>query len=207
MEPPPDHPEAQDAELLEMIRAGEPEAFERFVDRFGDQIFGFGYRMCGHREDAREVVQDTLLASYRSLRKLKHHKAMRSWVYRVAANACLMMRRKGKHEPDREISLDEVMPRFKDGALPEIPDVSALPDEELARSELNGIIRQAVDALPPLYRVVLVMRDMDGLSTHEVAEALGVPGSTVKMRLHRARLQARKTIADLAGGTPAGGGR
>ncbi len=180
-----------DEALLEGIRSDAPGAFERFVDLYGDRIYGFGMRVCGEREDARDVAQDTLLQAYRSLKKLEEPRALRSWLYRVAANACLMKRRKGKFEPARELSLDELMPRLDGGA---VPDFRPLPDEEVSRDELREALGRAVAAIPAQYRIVLVLRDMEGLSTRETAEALDVPESTVKMRLHRARLMARERL-------------
>jgi RNA polymerase sigma-70 factor (ECF subfamily) len=199
-----------DSELLEGIRRDEPGAFDRFVDRFGDRIYGFSVRMCGQREDARDVLQDTLLKAYTALKDLRHPEALRSWVFRVAANACLMKRRRGKFESERELSLDELMPGGDGGAGAgaaggrrsiEIPDVAALPDESLERSELAELVQKAVEQVPAHYRIVLVLRDMEGLSTHEASEALGIPETAVKMRLHRARLMVRKELeAALAGG-------
>ena len=87
-----------EAGLLERIRNDEPGAFEQFVESFAERIFGFGVRMCGEREDARDVLQDTLLQAFTSLRQLRHPEALRSWVFRVAANACLMKRRRGKFD-------------------------------------------------------------------------------------------------------------
>ena len=113
----------QDAELLAGIRRDEPGAFERFVHRYGDRIFGIGMHVCGEREDARDVLQETLLQAYRSLKKLKEPRAMRSWLYRVASNACLMKRRKRSGEPDRQLSLDELMPRGRDEAADHHPSV------------------------------------------------------------------------------------
>ena len=197
-----------DFDLLDRIQKEEPGAFERFVDRFGDRIFGFSIRMCGQREDARDVLQETLLKAYTSLKDLRHPEALRSWVFRVAANACLMKRRRGKFEPESEIPLDSLMPGGSGSEsgprAVEIPDASSLPDEELARSELAGIVQKAVAELPPNYRIVLVMRDMEQLSTREVSDALGLPESAVKMRLHRARLMVRKRIETALAGGAAG---
>ncbi len=184
-----------EAELLAGIQRDEPGAFERFVTAYGDRIYGFGMRVCGEREDARDVLQDTLLQAYRSLKELKHPEALRSWLYRVAANACFMKRRKGKYEPEREVSLEELAPKPGEERGVEIPDPAALPDEELARLEIQRRVREAVRDLPPHYRIVLVMRDMEHLSTEETALALGLPISTVKMRLHRARLMVRRTLS------------
>jgi RNA polymerase sigma-70 factor (ECF subfamily) len=187
---------AADRELLERIRSDEPEAFDQLVDRYGDRIFGFGMRMCGEREDARDVLQETLMQAYRSLKGLKHPKALGSWLYRVAANACLMKRRKGKYEPERELSLEELAPGGEAGSLPEIPDLSNQPDDALERSRLREAVRQAVLELPSHYRIVLVLRDMEHLPTREVAGVLDLPETTVKMRLHRARLMVKQRLEE-----------
>jgi RNA polymerase sigma-70 factor, ECF subfamily len=197
----------QDLDLLERIRRDDPEAFERFVERWGSRIYGLGLRFCGEREDAKDVLQDTLIQAYRSLKDLEHPEALKSWLYRVASNACLMKRRKGKYEPDRELSLEELAPRPDEGPGVEIPDPASLPDEDLERDELRRRVRDAIGDLPPHYRIVIVMRDMEHLSTREVSEALSLPETAVKMRLHRARLMVRQRLESLlrqeasAGGT------
>ena len=181
------------AELLSRIRADAPGAFDEFVTRFGGRIYAFGMKFCGEREDAKDVLQDTLIQAYRSLRELEHAEAMTSWLYRVAANACLMKRRKGKFEPEREISLEELLPRPGEAGV-QIPDPAALPHDAAVRAETQVRVQKAIGDLPPAYRIVLVMRDMEQLSTQEVAAALGLEISAVKMRLHRARLMVRKTL-------------
>lgn len=192
---------SDDAVLLKRIRRGDPGAFEAFVDRFGGRILGFGLRFCGEREDAKDVLQETLIKAFHSLKDLRDPGALRSWLYRVAANACLMKRRKGKFAPDRELSLDDLGPLGSEGVTAEIPDASSMPDEELARSELAASLREAIAELPSHYRMVLIMRDMEGLSTREVGEALDLEDSAVKMRLHRARLAVRRRLEmDVAGG-------
>jgi len=188
------------AELLKKIREDEPGAFEAFVDRFGDRIYGFGVRMCGEREDARDVAQDTLLQAYRSLKKLKHPEALRSWVFRVVSNACLMKRRKGNYQTNREIPLDDLMPAEGEDFSATIPDPGPGADEELVLSETREAVRAAIDLLPPHYRMVLLLRDMEHFSTRETADTLDLPESTVKMRLHRARLLVRGELAGLAAG-------
>lgn len=191
--------------MLERIRADAPGAFDEFVSRFGGRIFAFGLRMCGEREDAKDVLQDTLLAAYRSLRDLDRPGAMRSWLYRVAANACLMKRRKGKHEPERELSLEELAPDPESGAAFEIPDPGELPDDAAERSRLKERVAAAIRDLPAPYRIVLVMRDMEQLTTQETAEALGLEISAVKMRLHRARLMVRKSLEAALASAGSGG--
>jgi len=187
-------PAEADTDLLEKIQRDDPQAFDLFVERYGNRLYGFSMRMCGEREDARDTVQETLLQAFLSLKDLREPKALRSWLYRVASNACLMKRRKGKFEPDRELSLEELMPQGGNGAAAEIPDRGDLPDDEVLREEARHAVRQAIESLPPHYRIVLVLRDMEQLSTREVSEALDLPETTVKMRLHRARLGVRQYL-------------
>lgn len=197
----------QDAELLERIRRDDPGAFEAFVERYGDRIYRFGRRMCIDSENAGDVLQETLIAAYRSLKHLEHAEALRSWVYRVAGNACLMMQRKRRRANELEIPLEDLLPSRGDAPALEIPDPADLPDEEASRAQLGERIQRAIGDLPEHYRIVLVMRDIDGLSTKETAEALALEESAVKMRLHRARLMVRKTLeATLSRVGPADGG-
>ena len=185
-----------DTILLEKIRNGDPDAFDRFVDRYGDRIYGFGMHVCGEREDARDIAQDTLLQAFRSLKELKDAGALRTWLYRVASNACLMKRRKSKFAPARELSLEELMPAGPDAASIEIPDTSAMPDQAAERAETQRVVQEAIRELPANYRIVLILRDIEQLSTRETAEALGIAETAVKMRLHRARLRVRNRLAE-----------
>jgi len=189
----------RDRQLLARIEADDPTAFDEFVERYGNRIYGFGLRVCGESEDARDVAQDTLLKAFQSLKQLKEPRALKSWLYRVASNACLMKRRKGKFEPQRELSLEELMPASPEDAQAEIPDDANMPDDELARTETRRAVRAAIDELPPHYKIVLVLRDMEQLTTKETADALALPESTIKMRLHRARLMVRKQLTSSLG--------
>lgn len=189
-------PTAQDDRALaEALIAGRPEAFEPFVRKFAPLIMNFGRRMCGQRDDAEEVLQETLLKAYTSLKDLREPAALTAWVYRVAANACLHMRRRGRHEPERELSLDELLPEpGAGGAPPEVPDWSDIPLDRLLQGELRDQLERAVLSLPATFRVVLVLRDQEGFSTRETAEILGVGEPLVKVRLHRARVAMRKAL-------------
>jgi len=183
-----------EADLLQKIQDGDPRAFDEFVNLYGDRIYGFGLRMCGEREDARDVVQETLIKAFESLKTLKEPKALKSWLYRVASNACLMKRRKGRFEPQRELSLEELMPKGAESVAFEVPDHADLPDDSVARNETRRAVREAIRSLPPHYRIVLLLRDIEQLSTREASETLGLPETTIKMRLHRARLGVRKFL-------------
>jgi RNA polymerase sigma-70 factor (ECF subfamily) len=186
---------SDDRALAEALIAGRAEAFEPFVERFGPLILGFGRRMCGHRDDADEVLQETLMKAYVSLKNLRDPGALKTWVYRVAANACLKMRRRGKGEPKRDISLEEVLPPpGEDGSPPQIADWSGLPLDRLLQGELKTKLDQEILSLPKDYRIVLLLRDQESLSTRDTAEILGVSETLVKVRLHRARLALRKAL-------------
>ena len=192
-----DRDPAQDADrsLASALIAGDPQAFEPFVERFGPLILNFGRRMCGQRDDAEEVLQETLLRAYRSLSRLKDPAALKSWVYRVAANSCMKMRRGGPPRPAVSLSLDTLLSSpGPDGAPADLSDWSGQPIDRLLRSELRGVIEKAILALPKPFRVVVVLRDQEGLSTREVARILGITESLAKVRLHRARLALRRSL-------------
>jgi RNA polymerase sigma-70 factor (ECF subfamily) len=191
-----------DAVLLDRIHRDEPGAFEAFVERYGEPVYRFGRRMCIDAENAGDVLQETLIAAYRSLKNLEHPEALRSWVYRVAGNACLMMQRRTRKADTLEVSLEDLLHSGEEDGTAEIPDMSSFPDEEASRAELTEKIRGAVGDLPAHYRIVLVMRDMDGLTTRETADALRLEESAVKMRLHRARLMVRKALERALAGAP-----
>jgi len=191
-----------DRSLLDAIRRDDPAAFEEFVRRYGGRILGFGMRVCGEQEAAKDVAQETLIQAYRSLKDLQEPKALRSWLYRVVSNACRMRRRKGKYEPQRELSLEELMPAGPEEAEIQIPDVRNLPDDAAAREEVRETVHKAISELAAEYRMVLLLRDIEQLSTRETADALELNESTVKMRLHRARLMLRNILAKRLGQTP-----
>lgn len=188
-------PGDEDRALAEALIAGRPEAFEPFVERFGPLIMNFGRRMCGQRADAEEVLQETLMKAYLSLKDLRDPGALKTWVYRVAANACLKMRRRGKSEPKGEISLEELLPRAGEaGGPPQIADWSDVPLDRLLQGELKAKLEEAILSLPKDYRIVLVLRDQEGLGTRDTAEILGISENLAKVRLHRARLALRKAL-------------
>ena len=189
-----------DLSLAKALIAGDPEAFDLFVERFGPLIMNFGRRMCGQRDDAEEVLQETLLQAYLSVKKLREPENLKSWVYRVAANKCLKMRRRGKHEPSREISLEEILPGpGADSGPPRITDWSNVPLHRLLEGELREKLEKAILDLPKSFRIVLVLRDEEGFSTKEAADILGISETLAKVRLHRARLAVRKALAGYLG--------
>ncbi|MCS6806910.1 MAG: sigma-70 family RNA polymerase sigma factor [Acidobacteriota bacterium] len=184
-------------ELFHRAKSGDSEALDQFFALIKARVSSFGKRVCGNLEDAYDMLQETLLSMFKSLPKLdfKDPKALNVWLYRVAVNACLMMRRKGKFEPEHELSLDEFIPGGQDdGKTLEIPDWSNIPEERLLENEIKEAVNRATQALPANYRKVLVLRDMEGLSTKDVAKVLGISEHNVKIRLHRARLALRREL-------------
>jgi RNA polymerase sigma-70 factor (ECF subfamily) len=187
---------AEDIQLAEDLLSGTPGAFERFVDVYHSKLFQYSYLMCGQPEDAEEVSQETLLNVFENLRQLQRPERLKAWVFRIAKNACLMKRRRSVFAPARELSLDQPV-RSRDGssvAPAEIPDGAVLPDAAILRSELRKRIDAGIAELPELYRSVLLLRDVEGLSTEEAAEVLGVSEAVVKQRLHRARVALRSGL-------------
>lgn len=188
-----------DAEIIQLVKdlqSGVPGAFERFVDLYRPRIFTFSYGMCGHREDAEDVAQETLLQAFRKLGTLRAPEALHAWLFRIARNACLLKRRKSKFAPEHELSLDEYLPRKDGEGAPDIPDWSQLPDELLLNEEAGEQLRRAIGSLAPKYRMVLLLRDVQRLSTAEVAAIIGASEDAVKTQLHRARLAVRAQLTE-----------
>src|ERR1017187_2814033 len=142
--------------------AGMPEAFDRFVEHFRTKVFQYSWLMCGHREDAEEVSQDTLLRVFENFGQLREPERVRSWVLRIAKNFCLMKRRRSQYAPSTELSLDEFMPALEgnSGKMKlQIADWSSLPDDRLLQAELRRVLDQAIASLPENYRMVILLRD------------------------------------------------
>ena len=201
------HSEA-DVALARALIEGRLEAFDAFVEHFRTRVFQYSYLMCGHREDAEEVAQDTLLKVFENFASLREPEKVRSWVFRIAKNACLMKRRRSLFAPEHELSLEYYISEPGTDSTPRAREIAAnddLPDTELYRQELHGALTRAIQELPPNYRSVVLLRDIEELSTEEAAEILDVSTDVVKQRLHRGRMALRKILDEqLAHGTPAG---
>lgn len=168
--------------------AGETGAFDRFVEHFRSRIFHYSWLMCGQPEDAEEVAQETLLKVFESFATLREPERVRPWVFRIARNACLMHRRKSVFAPPRELSLDELPPSA------ETADDAAPPDTGMLRAELRAVLDRVIMELPPAYRPVVVLRDIEELSTEDTAQILDLSPDVVKTRLHRGRLAMRQKL-------------
>ena len=182
--------------LITRFKAGSMDAMEEIVERYEDQIFTFGLKMCGHLQDAEDIVQETFLNAFKYLNDFREETKLRNWLFKIAARVCFRKRRKKKFEPERELSLESFV--LKDGLSSsyDIPDFSNNPSEQLERNELKQIINKSILSLPPKYRFVFNLRDIEGFSTKEASEILGITAQTVKTRLHRARLFLREKISE-----------
>jgi RNA polymerase sigma-70 factor (ECF subfamily) len=190
--------EPADTRLLEAARRGDARSLEALLERHQAQVYRFGMAMCRDPEDARDVLQDTLLAMAKSVRDFRGASSISTWLYSIARSFCIKKRRRSKFAPEAERSLDT-------DAAPEaaqLADPGRSPDEVLAGKEVRRALEEAIGALDPMYREVLALRDVEGLSAPEVAEVLGVSVQAVKSRLHRARLSVRAHVAPLLGIAP-----
>ena len=169
--------------------------FDRLVLEHLDAAHRFAIRLCGNANDAEDVMQDALLRTYRHVHRIQRPEAFRTWLFRTVRNACLMKRRRRVDEPARMVSLDD--PGGGDGreqAPRELADRGKSPETAAIDDWLGARLRRALDALPPGYRVIVLLREMEGLSTREVAKVTGLSEANVKTRLHRARVMLRGAL-------------
>lgn len=177
-----------DEELIEAARQGDRAAVATLLSRHEQQIYRFGLRMCGHPEDAKEVLQETMLAMARNLPDFRGQASVATWLYTIARSFCIKQRRLHKGEPASHESLDAAVNAASDGHSPE---------DDAAGREVERALDAAIATLAPEYREVLVLRDAEGLTAPEVADVLGLTVEAVKSRLHRARLAVRARVAPL----------
>jgi RNA polymerase sigma-70 factor (ECF subfamily) len=181
---------------LARLRAGDGAAFEWLVREHGGRLLAVARRFLRDEEDARDAVQDTFLSAYRSIGDFAGGSRLSTWLHRIAINACLMRLRTRRRKPEERI--DDLLPRFAaDGHQANHPTAAWEGSAEtlLERSQLRTIVRQAIDRLPDPYRTVLLLRDIEEISTEDAARFLGVTENAVKIRLHRAR-QALRTLLE-----------
>lgn len=183
------HPEIEKA--IHLLRRGDDQALEEALALLQNTVFAFSMKVCGQREDAEDTMQEVLVKSLPHLPKFDSPKALVVWLYKVAKNRCLMSRRKSKFAPKQELSLEELMPDRQELELLS-SDGAINPERFAIRSEQAERLREIIQKLPPQYRIILVLRDMEGLADDEVAEIVGLRSGTVRVRLHRARLFVRK---------------
>jgi RNA polymerase sigma-70 factor (ECF subfamily) len=184
-----------DDELLAAARLGDAAALEVLLIRYQPHLYRFGLRMCGNVEDAGDVAQESLISMARSLRDFRGESSVSSWLYTIARRFCIKKRRRSKFAPAREESLDA--PEM--AVAQRLADPAPSPEQAATNRELAVALTRAIDALDPAHREVLVLRDVEGLPTSDVAKILGISIEAVKSRLHRARVAVRQGLAPVLG--------
>ncbi len=182
-----------ETDLVEQAKGGDFDSFAALVTGSEGKIYAHLLRLMGNPEDARDLLQETYLSAYRHLSSFKGDSAFGTWAYRIATNLALMRLRKKSPET---VNLDEIrLPTHQEIQSRSISDWAIDPKEAVLRKEVRLQLDRAIRSLPPLYRAVVTLRDVEGLSTAETATALDISEGAVKTRLHRARLFLREALS------------
>ncbi len=184
---------AEEESLFLRAQKGDYSAFESLVSRMQGRVYATAYRILGQQQDAEDVVQQTFLSVIEHIDAFRGESAVATWILRIATNFALKVLRKQKGLPT--VALDPVRESYADVPHPEfIASWREAPDSRMDRAELRELLDSAMQELDDKYRVVFVLRDIEGFTTEETAEALGLTESNVKVRLLRARMQLRERL-------------
>lgn len=185
--------EDSDRVLVERIQRGEKAACAECIERHAPGVYRLALRLTGNAAEAEDVVQETFLSAFKAIDKFENRSSLATWLYRIAHNAALMRLRRAR--PDQVSVDDEEL--FGEGFLvpAQLHDWCCLPEQDFESSETRAELERAIKDLPEKLRVVFVMRELEGLSTEETAQALGISIDATKVRLHRARLQLRERLS------------
>ena len=188
-------------QAADLLRLNTPEAVEEAIGLLQNTVYSFSMKVCGHPQDAEDTTQEVLFSSLEHLARIKDPQALAVWLYTVTRNRCWKMRRKPAHAPRHILSLDELIP---DEVELErlLRDAAENPEGNLLYAEQHHLIHQAVLRVPVQLRIVLVLHDMEELTTEQVAQILGLQPGTIRVRLHRARLSVRKEMNRLIDSVP-----
>jgi RNA polymerase sigma-70 factor, ECF subfamily len=185
--------ENPDLALVEKVRAGDVASYDKLVRKYERQLFRIAQHITQNREDAEDVMQDAFVKAFEKLDQFQGNSKFYTWLVRIAVNESLMRLR--KRRTGKLVSMDEDV-QTEEGSVPrDFADWAPNPEDNYSQAELAEILRKTIQGLPPGFRVVFVLRDVDGLSTEETAESLGLSIPAVKSRLLRARLQLRERLS------------
>jgi RNA polymerase sigma-70 factor (ECF subfamily) len=186
-------------QATELLRRNTPEAVEEAIGLLQNTVYSFSMKVCGHPEDAEDTMQEVLYRSLSHLAKIQDPQALSVWLYTVTRNRCWRMRRKSANAPRPTFSLDELMPDDAElGRL--LQDAAESPEGNMLHAEQHYLLHQAVLRIPAPLRMVLVLHDMEELTTEQIAQVLDLQQGTVRVRLHRARLYVRKEMSQVLEG-------
>jgi RNA polymerase sigma-70 factor (ECF subfamily) len=192
IQPKVDEPISEELMLVNAARGGDVASFEKLVRKYDRNVFRIANHITQNREDAEDVVQDAFLKAFMNLGQFQGQSKFYTWLVRIAVNEALMRLR--RRRPERMVSLDEDFNTGEDTIPREVADWSPNPEQLYNQSELREILQKTIQGLPPSFRTVFVLRDVEGLSTEETADALNLSIPAVKSRLLRARLQLRDRL-------------
>jgi RNA polymerase sigma-70 factor (ECF subfamily) len=188
-------PGAAYASLVREAAAGDRDAMERLLMRAQEVAYRFSLLICGHPQDAEDVMQEALLKTYQHVSHITDPDAFRTWLYTTVRNACLMKRRRRVGEPAHMVSIEQGVRSADGGATDvDVPDAARGPEQQLEDSWAGRRLQRALQSLPSAFRAIVVMREIEGLPTREVAEITGLSEANVKQRLHRARVMLRHKL-------------
>ncbi|MCK5305730.1 MAG: sigma-70 family RNA polymerase sigma factor [Candidatus Omnitrophica bacterium] len=190
--------ERDDTALIQAFQADEEEAFDKLVIKHKNRVFNLCYRFVGSYEEADDCAQETFVKVYRSLKKFKFKSAFSTWLYAITVNTCKNKLSSLEYRYKKKMVRLDGPKGGEDGVYRvEVQDESMSPRVEIERKEKKGLIQKAIDSLPEQQKVVVVLRDIEGLSYEEIAEVAGFKPGTVKSKLARARQQLREKLKGL----------
>src|SRR5579864_2210087 len=186
-------PVSEELALVQAAKRGDDSAFEELVRRYDRNVFRIAQHITQNREDAEDVVQDAFLKAYQNLENFQENSKFYTWLVRIAVNEALMKLR--RRRPGQMVSLDEDIKTEEDSVPRDVADWAPNPGQLFDQAELRDLLQKTIQGLPASFRTVFVLRDVEGLSTEETAEALDLSIPAVKSRLLRARLQLRERLS------------
>jgi RNA polymerase sigma-70 factor (ECF subfamily) len=185
-----------DQSLIEKVRGGDYQAFEFLVTRYEAKVYRLAIRMLRNPQDAEDALQETFLQVFRGLAGFEGRSQFSTWLFRLATNVCLMRIRHRETEPSKLLPLEDYLPKLEEGEGLSMVDWADRPEDALLSKESREQMMGALDKLPPEYRAVFILRDIEGFSNAETGESLGISIAAVKSRLHRARLALRGMLSE-----------
>ena len=188
-------PESRKAQSETTLSEDEVDLFARLLAVHQDKLYRVAYRMAGHHEDAQDLLQDALLEAYRSFKKFQRGSYFDKWLYRIMTNTFIDRQRHKKRVGPVD-SLDAPLAAGAEGVSREIPDWTDEPSKRVLEDKFDEPVQKALDALPPEFRMVLILSDVEEFSYEEISEMMDTPIGTVRSRLHRARAMMRQKLAN-----------
>jgi RNA polymerase sigma-70 factor (ECF subfamily) len=179
----------EESKLVELAKSGDRQALAQLVKNNEQTVYNFSFKICRNRDKAEHIMQETFFSMIKSLHQFDGNSKISTWLYRIVSNHCLMLARKDKSKTFVSIDNDDELYEDKYTA-----DWSNIPNQNIENTELRKILDESIDKLSPEYRIVFLLRDVEGLSTEETAELTELTVPAVKSRLHRARAFLRKEL-------------